>query len=194
MGRDASPMVQRDLVVLDVETTGLDFRTHALTEIAAIRVTCKLVPVARVHRLVRVPQDLLAHASPEALKVSHYDADLWKRFAVAPRVALLELAELFDLPGDAPIVLGLNVAAFDWRFVERAFESESLRVPEVRYFLDVGSLAWPLVLRGQLDRIGLAHLAGKYQVELTGKAHTALVDCETTLEVYKRMLGLEVTV
>ena len=183
-----SPMSARDLMFLDLETSGLVPGHHDIVEAAAVRLTPKLERViGRMHRLVKMRHP--ARATQEALTVNGYDEALWSRHGVDLRVALVELEELARAGDEPPIVVGNN-PWFDLRFIERASETEGYPVWEARYGLDIGSMAWPLVMRGKLEKIGLDTLCSTYNVVVEGKGHSAMVDVKRAIAVYAAMLGL----
>jgi len=177
-------MNQRDLVFFDLETSGLDPDVHEIIDLAAVRIrpdfTRQTKIVSRRCTLTR-PLD----ASEEALKVNGYNANEW-RDAVPVRVALVEFASILD----ADVVLvGHNAARFDWAFIHAGFKREALAEPEVKYVIDTASIAWPLCVRGHIDKISLESICARYDVSNYGQ-HRAMADVRRCVAIYCKLLGL----
>ena len=139
----------KDLVFVDVETTGLDPDHHELIEVAAVRVhPHTLEPLD--HLSLRVVPDRLGDADPRALEVNGYNDADW-RDAVSLGNALRRLAPLLE----GAVVAGHNVA-FDWAFLVRGFARTGVPLPPVDYHrVDTASLAWPLVSGAETASLSL---------------------------------------
>ena len=179
------PMNLRDLVFLDLETSGLDPDDHEIVEFAAVRTS------ADTSREIssfshRCAFDL-RKATAEALQTNHYDPTDWLD-AEPVRVALTDFVTLLG-PDESAVVIGQNVG-FDVGFVRATARREAFVLPRWKYTLDVASMAWPLVVKGNLDRIGLDHLCQRYGVSNDG-AHRALTDVRRTIEVYRCLMGFK---
>lgn len=180
------PWAQRDLVFVDLETSGLDPEKHEILNLAAVRVRSDFSKVVgKVDRLVRLerPQD----AEREALEVNRYNPQEWRQ-AVPARVALVEFGELMR-PTEEVLVIGHNAARFDWPFIRRGFEREKLVALDPKYVIDTGSLAWPLVAKGIVDSISLERLCSVYGISNVG-AHRAMADVRRLMFLYAKLCGL----
>jgi len=184
------PVAHRDLVFVDFETTGLDPSAgHEIIDLAAVRVRSDFSrEIGSVSRLC-LPQRLDI-ASPEALEVNKYDPREWAREGVHIRVALVEFSALLgDDPFNTIVWVGHN-PSFDRGFSDVSFKREKLAVPNTKYLIDTASLAWPLVVKGIIDKMNLESICSRYGVSNQG-SHRAMTDVRRTISVYKRMLGFE---
>lgn len=145
-----------DLVVTDVETSGLDPEFHEILEIGAVRCDADTLEQRGRFELKVKPSHLMT-ADPMALMVNGYNETDWNS-AVPIETALKRYVAF----AKGAIFTAHNVA-FDWSFLRAALLAA--RVPnELDYHhLDVGSMAyyvWPLIShepRGfKLDRIAMA--------------------------------------
>ena len=66
-------------------------------------------------------------------------------------------------------------------------ERNNLELISYPPYLDSKSIADRLVKEHWLRASGMDYLCKHYKVILTGKAHTALVDCERTIEVWDKL-------
>lgn len=157
-------------VALDLETTGLDPTTDAITEIAAVRFDGGGAVVDEFQALVN-PGRPIPRVVQEMTGI--VDADV----AGAPRVGeLLEAITAFI--GDGPIV-GHNVG-FDLAFLARA--GASFNVPAV----DTAELS-RLLLPDRTSR-GLSELAGQLGIEV-GTVHRAASDARLAARLFLALRG-----
>ena len=166
----------KDLVFVDVETTGLDPDHHELIEVAAVRVhPHTLEPLD--HLSLRVVPDRLGDADPRALEVNGYNEADW-RDAVSLGNALRRLAPLLE----GAVVAGHNVA-FDWAFLVRGFARAGVPLPPVDYHrVDTASLAWPLVSGAETTSLSLDAVCAALGLSRPSP-HRALADAMAALEV-----------
>jgi DNA polymerase-3 subunit epsilon len=179
------PMTTRDLLVVDIETSGLDPFTHEIIELAAVR----LSPQMREEKMVlehKIKMTRPEVAEAKALEVNRYTPAEWQN-AAPLRVALVSLVQVMAGPLE-PIVVGHN-PTFDLMFLRVAFWRERLQMPDVRYTIDTATLAWPLCSAGKLARISLESICAAYGVANDG-SHRAMADVRRTIAVYKKMMGI----
>ena len=106
-----------------------------------------------------------------------------RQHALPLREALLEVAPLLE----GALVAGHNVG-FDWAFLEAGSRRAGLALPNVDYHrLDTASLAWPLVVTGELPSMSLDPLARLLGLERP-HPHRALADARCSLEVARRLV------
>ncbi len=176
-GETRDPLLdEAELVVFDLETTGLSAARDRICEIGAVRVR-GLELVDSFESLVNPGVALPGPVE----RLTGLRADELRRAPALPRVLPLFLG----FAGDAPLVA--HNAAFDQRFLERellAREGRRLSEPP----LCTAALARRL-LEGRLRRVSLASLAHFFGVS-TRPCHRALPDAEATAEVLLCLIGL----
>lgn len=183
------PLVQRDLLFVDVEATHLDPEIGEITEVAAVLVSHDLnVDKGVVHRKTRIERP--GDADPGALKINGYDPRVWAREAVHVRAALVEVSALIGTDRDrAPVWVGAN-PIFDLTYLSVANRRENLKFPQPRFVLDVQNLAWPLLERGLVERLNLDTLCLRYGIP-SRDAHTAMVDVRREMVLYRKLMGMQ---
>jgi len=178
--RSDIPLPQKVLAFVDLETTGLDPSRHDILEIAVLRVDARSLEVLAQHDTLVAPARL-EDAQPEALSVCGFSKAAWTN-AVPLREALLAIAPLLE----GALVAGHNVG-FDWAFLQAGFARAGLTLPRVDYHrLDTASLAWPLVVSGELSSLSLDGLATLFGLERP-RPHRALAAARCALEVARRL-------
>jgi DNA polymerase-3 subunit epsilon len=175
-GAPRDPLLEHaELVVFDLETTGLSARTSRICEIGAVRVR-NLEIEDSFQTLVRpgvplpAPISAITGIRDEELRRAPLVGDVVRRFLV--------------FAGSATLVA--HNARFDVSFLDRQLErlnGRRLAGPA----LDTAALARRL-LDGRLRRIGLASLAAFYGTSVE-PCHRALPDALATAEVLIRLIG-----
>ena len=151
--RSDVPVPLKALAFVDLETTGLDPSRHDIVEVAVLRVDARTLEVLAEYQTLVAPERL-DDAQPEALAICGFSKAAWTN-AVSLREALLAVAPLLE----GALVAGHNVG-FDWAFLEAGFRRAGFALPNVDYHrLDTASLAWPLVVTGELPSMSLEPLA-----------------------------------
>jgi DNA polymerase III epsilon subunit family exonuclease len=167
---------EAELVVFDLETTGLSAQTSRICEVGAVRV--------RALELVDSFQSLVDPCVALPQPVARLTGLQDRQLRGAPRVGAV-VGRFLSFAGAAPLVA--HNARFDQRFLERQLDRrESTRLAEPP--LCTAALARRL-LAGRLRRVSLASLAQFFGVP-TAPCHRALPDAEATAQVLVRLIEL----
>src|SRR5436309_12017904 len=172
-GRPDPLLEEVELVVFDLETTGLAAGRDQICEIGAVRVRgLELVDSFQslVNPRVALPEPIarLTGIREQELKDAPSTSTVVRRFLA--------------FAGDELLVA--HNARFDQRFLERQLGDRRLSEPP----LCTAALARRL-LEGRLRRVGLASLADFFGVP-TQPCHRALPDAEATAQVLVHLIGL----
>ena len=184
---DASPPI----VVVDLETTGLNGNRHEILQIAAIKVDWSMEHTL-AHMNVRVMPQHIRTMSDEARKISGYDPDVWAKHAIPRREALLQLKQL----ADGAVFAGKNVD-FDLHFIEVACGNDDVFIHPHAYPyrgpMELWSMARCLLDAGVLERLSLNGICKALGVELKRKSdgpHDAWDDAVATLRCLRRVRAI----
>ena len=175
-GRADPFLDEAELVVFDLETTGLSAERDRICEIGAVRV--------RALEVVDSFQSLVDPGAPLPEPIARLTGLREQELRRAPPVAAV-VRRFLAFTGDDLLVA--HNARFDQRFLERQLQlihGRRLMEPP----LCTAALARRL-LEGRLRRVGLASLAHFFGVG-TQPCHRALPDAEATAEVLIRLIGL----
>ena len=113
--------LERDLVFVDLETTGFDPDTHEILEIAAIRTTPDASTVVGSFECLVLPEHIQS-ASPEALVINGYSEGEWAFDGVSLDLALDKFLNICF----GGVTLVAHSATFDWGFLRAALTRKSL--------------------------------------------------------------------
>jgi len=173
------------IVVLDTETTGLDLTMHEIIQIGFIVVEVDENNSYKIltEKEIKIKPEHLKNASMEALKINGFSVYEWKDALPFQHYAsyIKEMVEHADL------LLGQNLY-FDLRFIKQAYSNLNLKTPKFPPYIDTKNMAEPLVKQKILESTSMDKMSKHYNISFTGRAHTALADCERTLKVWEKLL------
>lgn len=176
------------ITFVDTETTGLDYLTHEIIELAAIKtvinysdsvktitiidqVSCKVKPTKPV--------------DPFVAKINHYTKEEWEHDSVELHIGLEKVFELMKGTWHA----GSN-PAFDARFLKVAADSFNWSYPNLAsyHLLDTSNLGFKLFLEGKVIKLKQEALAEYFNLGKTN--HRALDDAFQCMQIFTKLYSL----
>lgn len=180
-------------VIIDVETAGLNAKTDALLEIAAITVKMDenglLVPDQKCHFNIKPFEG--ANINPDSLKFNGIDIDDPTRNAISESEALNQIFQLIrqkqkEAECQRSIIVAHN-AAFDHAFLMAAAERVEIKRNPFHPFSTFDTAALSGLMFGQTVLVKACQAAN---IAFDGKqAHSALYDTERTAELFCYMVN-----
>ena len=167
-----------DMVVYDLETTGLNPKTAEIVEIAAHRLSAIGDEVDRYYRLVRPPG---GHIPQSATRIHGVDTETVKS---SPGIEMV-LPEFLGFIQNR-ILIGHNVAEYDNPILARdlrRYLKTDLSAPHY----DTLATARRLFPR---QRCNMGALAEKFEIE-HGRLHSALEDTRVNREIFKELIKID---
>lgn len=180
----------RDLLVLDVETTGANPRVHQIVSIGAVLLDrATLDEVKSMSSLVRVTPEAIAQADPIAMQIHGL---MLNRLEAAP-TPLDVVTRFLDSFGANFYFCGWNIC-FDTQFIAALFEQAGRRqdFDSFRFHrLDLWSLLEVAWLRGlvSMPPESLSRVCRMFEIERQ-KVHDALEDARISAEILRRTLSM----
>ena len=169
---DLSKGMDNEYIVLDIETTGLSFRTEKITEIGAVRVRDgEIVDTFEcfVNPEVPIPQKIV--------EITHITDEMVKDAETIDKV----MPKFLEFIGDLKLVA--HNADFDIGFLK--YNAENLGLSMDNEYID--SLALSRQLYPDFKRHKLGIIAEKLGISVEN-AHRALDDVKTLVKVFIKML------
>ena len=167
-----------DMVVYDLETTGINPKTAEIVEIAAHRLSTIGGEVERFYSLVRPPG---GHIPRAATRIHGIDM---KTVSNAPRIEIV-LPELLGFIQDR-ILIGHNVAEYDNLILARDLQRYLKRNLSASHY-DTLATARRLFPR---QRCSMGALAEKFGIE-HDRLHGALEDTRVNREIFKELIKID---
>lgn len=173
----------KDLLFIDVETTGLDPTTHEVIEIAAMRTSPNAL-VVRGQYSAKIKPQKLELADPKALQINGFVSSEWSdEKCSSVETVLSELSKL----ADDCVLIGHNVS-FDESFIVPLYKKLDRKVPWSYHKVDTVALAWPLYLTTELEGLSLSKLCSYLGTEAI-PSHRAASDVAACRELYVRLIA-----
>ncbi|KRQ31390.1 hypothetical protein AOT83_04480 [Mycobacteroides sp. H001] len=165
-----------DLIVVDLETTGLDTDVHSILEVAAVNVATG----QELYFVPHIKPDQMMLADPEALRINrYYERGVFRKMLKSPADNVQAYRELFGMLKDNR--LGGANPRFDADMLVRAAgyaESWHYRLADVCAYVS-GALGFdPSDIRGLHD------VCVSLSVD-TGTEHSALDDARATAACFR---------
>ena len=167
-----------DMVVYDLETTGINPKRAEIVEIAAQRLSAIGDEVERFYSLVKPPGGQIPHSATRIHRITEDDV---KR---APEIEMV-LPDLVGFMQDR-ILIGHNVAEYDNLILGRDLRKYLKRDLSAPHY-DTLATARRLFPR---QRCSMGALAEKFGIE-HGRLHGALEDVRVNREVFKELIKID---
>ncbi len=175
-------MRKHNLAFIDLETTGLDVIDHEIIEIGCVITDPQLKVIEEF--VLKIKPEHLEYADPVAMKINHYDEELW-----IDAYKLKDALKIFAEKVKDTIMVGQNVS-FDVSFLETAFSKCKMKNPMHYHRLDTISIAWAKFHDDiDFEHFSLREMCLRFGIENTGP-HTGLGDARATYELYKKLMSL----
>jgi len=174
---------ERNICFADIETTGLYEDKNEIIEIGALIYSPSEDKVVQEWEKKVAPRHIET-ASPEALRINGYinNPESYKGSIKSALIKFNSLAENC-------MIIGQNIK-FDTRFLRYYMAEFDIKPSFSRHTeIDLMAMAWPAVCDSNIEGLSLAHLCSHFNVSNVG-AHSALVDCRRTFEVYQCLMRM----
>lgn len=173
MNRSTDDVLPQNFTVIDVESTGLSWRSSDICELAAIKVK-NGEPYSTFSQLVYIDGEM----PKSAAMVNHISNDMLRD---QPHMTEA-MQDFLDFIGDNSVLVGHNINDFDIRLIARVAQQCGLRLAfkESIDTLPLSRIAWPN-RSNTMDSIRT-----RLDLDQDG-AHRALNDCYDELDLYMKL-------
>lgn len=194
------PINEKPILIFDLETTGLDYRKHDISQIGALVLDPRtLEPIPNGEFVSYVKPERPENADPGALRVTNLSLDflmkqkdisvVWHEFANFVNSFNYRKSKF-----SAPIPAGYNILNFDFKFINplmKRYGQWDESKDEQKLFgwppLDCMHMMWTwMESNPNLKSISMDSLRNYFGINEQG--HDALVDCRTVARLLKRFL------
>lgn len=186
-------MFNKDILIVDVEASGLDANTYELIQLAAVLVDKKTL---------RIKQEFSSYIRPQKWE---------KRSRAAMAVNKIKKTDLMDAPALTSVIQEFNKlfppkqvvfahygGVIDIDYIRAAFKKLGRKFPYHPYdyhFFDIWSICYSyaathklLKNRKRFTGFSLDDLAKHFKIKTPGKRHDALTDCLIETEVFRKIM------
>lgn len=186
-GDDKIKLSERNIMFVDLETTGLDVNKHEILEVACLLVDGKTFKIKSKY-YSKVKPTHIETATKEGLRIAQYNEDRWKEAKNIKTV----LKEIVDFAPNA-MVAGWKVD-FDWNFLEKGIRKFKIKHSFDYHLIDVISLGYLyLWKKNKLEWLSLGTVAKELGIPIhpkhhEGEGHGAMEDIEATYKVFIKLV------
>lgn len=188
-------------VFFDLETGGRDPSRHPITQIAAVAVDKDLNEFESFECKIRFDE---SEADPEALRLNHYDPEVWAEKGLAPRMAAdrfarflkkyadVEMTSKAGKPYSVAQLIGYNAATFDGPFLQSFYGGLQVFLPaSYRVMCLLQRVLWGFhedPRKKPPKDFKLGTVCKYFEIPLEG-AHDALADVRATVNLSRVLVG-----
>ena len=168
--------MDNNILIVDIETTGLLPEKHEIIEIGAVNASTGETFEVKVYPLH------IKEAQPEALKVNGYNKKDWEDAFLLPNA--LKLFSQF-IGDNRPMMVAYNIS-FDRAFLEKAYKDCGMVYPFHYHHLDLLTLAWDRHWN-RTACTSLKNLCTALNIPPEPPIHRAGTGAQKAFEVYKTL-------
>lgn len=173
---------KRPLIVVDVETTGLDPKKHDIIEIGAIKVDQQtLIEIERFE--VKIPILRNENVTERAMEINGYDAKVWQAEAINPIDAVYAFLD-FAVDG---VLISQNIT-FDYGFLKEFYSRFRLLDTMDYHRFDIPTISW--FLQPDLKSVSLNAVLGNLGLDPEPLPHRAINGAELALKVLRKYYAM----
>lgn len=181
---------KKDILLIDLETTGLDVEKHEIIQIAAVLLDRKTLIEKKFFNSYVKPTKWHAR-DLESMKVNGLTWEVLKNGA-----ALREALKSFSgFCNPKKVILSSYVSFADKNFLLHAYKKHKIKWQFDYHVFDLWGLFYAkLAVKNKLKRtrdfagFGLESLLKDLKINIPGKHHDALYDCRLEAEVLRRLI------
>ncbi len=162
-----------NFVVVDIETSGLSPLTDEILEIGCV------LPDGDGFA-IKVKPEHIETASPVALRINGYNEKEWE-----DALPLKEALQLLNSKVPLGAYLMAYNVAFDWGFLDAAYQKTGIQVPFHYHKLDLLTLAWSKLPPG--SPLSLKKVCEQLGIEAEPTVHRALAGAVCAHAVFKKL-------
>ncbi len=182
-------MFKKDLLVMDIETTGLDFRKHEIIQIAGVLLDKKTLKEKKRFESFIKPKRW-AKRDPQSMKITSIT---WEMLKGAPD--LKTVLKQFEKTFGTQITIAPYGTILDTLMLRVAYKECNLQYKFDYHVFDI----WPLVYtylakknllknRRRFAGFSLDDAAEHFEIKVPGARHTALTDALVEAEILRQIL------
>lgn len=182
-------MFNKDLLIVDLETTGLDSWHHEIIQIGAVRLDRKTLKETGAWMSFVKPR----HWNRRSRESMKHNSITWNDIKEAPslKAALTEFERQF--PADE-VIIGNYGPIMDIDFLKVGYRQAKKRYPYDYHVFNIWPLCYVYAAKHKLLKNGKRHsgfrlddLIAHFKIDVDNR-HDALVDARVEAEVFKRIL------
>lgn len=170
----------RNIAILDLETTGLDPTKHEIIEMGLVVAKQPTLEIIDTFEAKIFPKHIDS-ADPKALALNGYNETEW-----ITALSIEEALKIF-VQKTAQCMLCAHNVSFDWSFIKCGLETYNIKHELDYHQLDTATMVWLRLSQTELERINLNKTAEFLGIQPEPQQHRALNGAMTCYKVLKKL-------
>lgn len=182
-------MFHKDILIIDVEATGLDYQNNELIQLAGVLLDKKTLKEKKHFESLIKPVKW-RNRDPEAMAVNKID---WKDLAKAPSIKTV--IGKFEKTFGTNVILAPYGTIMDTAMLRIAYKKLGKQYKYDYHVFDVWPLCFTymakkklLVNKKRFSGFSLNDIANHFKIKVPTNRHTALADCRLEAEVLRKLV------
>ncbi len=181
---------KKDLLLIDLETTGLDVDRHEIIQLAGVLLDKKTLQEKKSFCSYIKP----AHWNRRDLESMEVNKIAWEQVRKAP--PLTSVIRRFSRAFGKNVIVSYYVGVMDIIFLQRAYQKAGVVYPFDYHTFNIWSLFYPFLAvhhklknRKNFSGFGLEDMAQMFKIRVDkNQLHDALVDCRVEAEILRKVI------
>jgi len=182
-------MFHKDILIIDVEATGLDYQNNELIQLAGVLLDKKTLKEKK-HFESYIKPLKWRNRDPEAMAVNKIE---WKVLAKAPSIKTV--IQKFEKTFGTNVILAPYGTIMDTAMLRIAYKKLGKKYKYDYHVIDVWPLCFTymakkklLVNKKRFSGFSLNDIANHFKIKIPSNRHTALADCRLEAEVLRKLV------
>lgn len=182
-------MFHRDILIIDIEATGVDLQRHELIELGAVLLDKKTLKEKKSFESFVKPQHW-GKRDPEAMAVNNIT---WQELKAAPTITTV--LRKFKKTFGTNVMVGNYGTILDTAMLRKSFREAHIIYPYDYHVFDI----WPLCFlymakrkkltnKQKFSGFSLEDIATDLRIKVPENRHSALADCRLEAEVLRKLV------
>ncbi len=183
-------MFNKDLLLIDIESTGLDPNKHEIIQLAGILLDKKTLKEKKSFVSFIRPKNWKTR-DKESMAVNKIS---FEKLHHAPSVS--QALKKFNRAFPKNVVLSYYVGIMDIIFLQSAYKKSQMKYPFDYHTFNIWSLFYPYMAKKnklknkkQFAGFGLEDMLKHFKIQVPNNLHDALVDCQIEAEVLRKVVS-----
>lgn len=174
-------ILPKELVCLDIETTGTEFDVSSVIQISAVLVNKQFNIIDEFNEFIK-PLD--SYRNTKAMEVNKISEE-----TIADGMSLNNALELFENFCGKNKLIGSWPSGFDWPFLRKQYEKIGRTYPFGRKVVCLKSIAiWEMSKRNMEVRGGIKKVIELLNKEFIGTPHNAIDDIKNSIYILQEFI------
>ncbi len=181
---------KNDLLLIDLEMTGLDISKNEIIQIGSILLDKETLEEKQSFMTYIKPKKW-ENRDPVSMKINGISKPILED-APSLKEAITEFVNIYNTPA----IITVWGGTLDSIFLQEAFSKVKIPYPYDYHIFNIWSFAFPILAKKnkltnkkRFNGFSMDELQKKYKIKISGKRHDALFDCRLEAELLRHLIN-----